>query len=190
MKLILASNSPRRKEILLAFGYDFKVIASGYEEKAKMLTPKGTAKLFAYKKARNVYDELSEMEKENTIVLGADTIVTYGKKILGKPKNEFDAYGMLKTLSAKTHKVITGYAIIGKGVNVNKTETTEVTFNELSDELIDKYIKEKKPFDKAGSYGIQDGYPLTKGYRGSYNNIVGLPIERIIEEFKKLDLHF
>ena len=184
MKLILASASPRRKEILTEFGYEFKVFPSDYEENKKDLSPIDLAKFFSVNKAKWVFNEIEN--KEGILVLGSDTIVVSEGKILGKPKDQEDAFNMLKSLSNKTHQVVSGYALIGEGIEIIGEDVTEVTFNNLTDNLIKQYIEEKKPLDKAGAYGIQDGYPLVKEYKGSYNNIVGLPIEKISPHLNKL----
>ena len=115
MKLILASNSPRRKEILEKFGYRFTVIKSDYEEKEDIFDPRLLVKTFAEKKAESVFSSLSEAEKDEAVVLGADTVVVLNGKILGKPKDDRDAVNMLKSLSGRTHLVLTGYAVITGG---------------------------------------------------------------------------
>ena len=177
MQLILASNSPRRKQILIESGYDFKVIPSDYEEKEIVADPKELVKIYSFNKANSVYQGLTD--KRDILVLGSDTIVVLDGKILGKPKDKQHAFSMLKSLSNKTHQVISGYALIGMKFSLVDLEVTKVTFNELSDAEIKEYIEKMNPLDKAGAYGIQDGYPLVKSYEGSYNNIVGLPIESI-----------
>ena len=177
MQLILASNSPRRKQILLESGYDFKVIPSDYEEKEIVADPKELVKIYSFNKANSVYQGLTD--KRDILVLGSDTIVVLDGKILGKPKDKQHAFSMLKSLSNKTHQVISGYALIGMKFSLVDLEVTKVTFNELSDAEIKEYIEKMNPLDTAGAYGIQDGYPLVKSYEGSYNNIVGLPIESI-----------
>lgn len=126
------------------------------------------------------------------IILTCDTTVYFNNEKLNKPIDEMDAFLMLKKLSNNTHKVYSSYCIAVNGI-IKKVgyDVSYVTFNELSDELIKKYIKEKAPFDKAGAYGIQesnDTYPLIKNYKGSYFNIMGLPVEKLKEEFIKLYL--
>ncbi len=183
MELILASNSPRRKEILKEMGYSFSVVPSLFDESGVEECGEETAKLLALFKAREVF---SRVNRKDVVVLGADTIVYYNDKILGKPKVRVDAFNMLKELSGKTHKVITGYAIISEQKTYNEIVVSEVTFNDFSDEFINEYIDNKKPFDKAGSYGIQDGYNLVKKLSGSYNNVVGLPSEKIGEILQEI----
>ncbi len=181
MKIILASNSPRRKQLLSEQGVEFSVIPSTESENIDTnLPPIKYAETLSYLKAKSVY------EKHKNIVIGADTIVVFNDKIIGKPKNEQDAIATLKQLSNNTHQVITAYTIISENYLITDHEVTYVTFNNLSDSLILDYVKNKKPFDKAGSYGIQDGYPLVKSYQGDYDNIVGLPTKKIINLLKVL----
>ena len=181
MKIILARNSPRRKELLEKSGLTFSVIPSTVEENiSKSLPPVEYAKTLALIKAQDVFS------KYNNIVIGADTIVVFDGKIIVKPSSEEDAFNTLKMLSGKTHQVITGYAVLSNNLTINDYSVTEVTFNELSSALICDYIKNAKPLDKAGSYGIQDGYPLVKYYEGDYDNIVGLPTSKILEILRSL----
>lgn len=183
MELILASNSPRRKEILQSLGYSFKVIPSLFDESSVKFLIKDTAKELAYLKAKEVFDR---EKREDIVVLGADTIVLLEDKILGKPKNRQEAFIMLKSLSNKTHLVITGYAFIYKDKEIKGEVVSEVTFNDLTDKFINEYINNKRPFDKAGSYGIQDGYNLVKNLKGSFDNVVGLPSEKIGDILKEI----
>ena len=176
MKLILASGSPRRKSFLTEYGYEFSVVPSTFDEIGEKDTPKQTVEYFASSKAQDVFDKLND---NSVVVLGADTIVCLDGKILGKPKDKNHAVEMLKKLSGKTHQVITAYAIISKEQKIVDSVTTSVTFNTLSDDLIKEYVLTGSPLDKAGSYGIQDGYDLVKEYNGSLNNVIGLPIEII-----------
>lgn len=184
MKLILASNSPRRKQILTENGFLFEVVSSDFAEKTQNLPPQEIVKINALGKAENVFNNLKD--KDNVVVLGADTIVCFENKILGKPNSKQQAFDMLKSLSNKSHKVLTGYALITNKEKVVKVETSVVTFNNLTDKLINEYIETGKPLDKAGAYGIQDGFPIVKEYNGSYYNIVGLPIESFIDKLNKL----
>lgn len=175
-KLILASASPRRKEIMTKNGYDFAVATSDKEEPiTKGLSPEKFAVGYALTKASDVY---SRSDKK-AVVLGADTVVAYGDEIFGKPKDAADAERILKIFSGKTHRVITGYAVLSDGFSETGYVETKVTFNELSDDLIKDYIKSGLCFGKAGAYGIQDGYPLVKSFDGDYDNVVGLPISVI-----------
>ncbi len=178
MQLILASNSPRRKEILTNAGFSFKVISSDYEEQAFCSDPYKTATTFAFNKANSVFNSLEE--KGGVAVLGSDTVVYFNGKILGKPKNEIEAFEMLKALSNKKHVVITGFAIITKEKTIIDFDESQVYFSDLTDEQIKAYIKSGLYKGKAGSYGIQDSeYNLVKEHRGSLTNIIGLPIEKV-----------
>ena len=181
MKLVLASNSPRRKELLNEFGFAFEIISSNYQENALNLSPEEVVKEFAFGKAKDVFDRVND---GNTVVLGADTVVSLDGAILGKPRDKAHAKQMLKALSNKAHQVWTGYCIISPSGVVVDAVKTDVVFNDLLDTLICEYVESGKPLDKAGAYGIQDGFDLVKEYRGSYNNVVGLPVE-IFEKILK-----
>ena len=170
--LILASNSPRRREILTGLGYEFTVCPSLFEELAEGLSARDTVAAFARGKAAEVFSRYP-----NSVVLGADTVVAYGEEILGKPKSEEDAKRMLRLLSGKTHSVYTGVCVVSaKGMRETVAET-RVTFNALAEETINSYVNSGLPMDKAGAYGIQDGFPLVREIEGSYTNVVGLPAE-------------
>ena len=186
MKLILASNSPRRKQLLTEYGFTFTIVPSEYEEKVSDRSPKDTVTAFALGKAQDVYDKLSPSDKQTAVVLGADTVVALDGNILGKPTDKDNAKQMLKLLSGKSHSVYTGYCIIKDGKPQTFAEQSIVTFNTLTDAQIDEYVASGKPLDKAGAYGIQDGYNLVKSYKGSFNNIVGLPVEVFAEKLKQL----
>ncbi len=176
MKLILASKSPRRKELLKNYGYDFDIVEANFKEENIILDPVETAKANALGKAQAVFNGLKDNSK---VVLGADTVVFLDGEILTKPVDDRHAMSMLLRLSGRTHQVITGWAIVSKnGQTVNYTES-QVVFNDLELDTILEYVKSRLPLDKAGSYGIQDGYGLVKEYKGSLNNIIGLPIEEI-----------
>lgn len=180
MKIILASASPRRKQLLEKYGVQFEVIPSRFvEPKNTNLSPEKYAEYLAFKKAEEVFLNNGE------IVIGADTIVVYDNLILGKPKDFDDAVDMLSLLNGKTHKVITGYSIISKDKTIKEHNVTLVTFNNLTIDEIRRYVKEKNPLDKAGAYGIQDGNLLVKEIVGDYENVVGLPTKKIIERLKE-----
>ncbi len=179
--IILASNSPRRKELLTKAKIKFKVIVSNVDESVLLDLPAHElAKKLSYDKAKAVYD------LHGGIVIGADTIVFLDGKILGKPKDEKDAKNTLLKLSNKTHSVITGYTIISKNKTICDYEETKVVFNKLSEELINSYVETGLPLDKAGSYGIQDGFNLVKEIVGDYDNVVGLPTSKIVKELMEL----
>jgi len=177
MELILASNSPRRKELLLDGGYSFKVVVSDFEENCFSSDPFITSVRFAEGKAKAVYDSVAD--KNNVVVLAADTVVYHDNKILGKPTSRAEAKKTLLSLSGKIHQVITGYAIMSKHFNVVDYDMTEVVFNKLSLERVEEYLNSGLYRGKAGSYGIQDGYNLVKSFKGSLSNVIGLPTERI-----------
>ncbi len=183
MKLVLASNSPRRKQFLTDYGFEFDICSSDFLEKTKETSPEKIVTAFAFGKASEVFNRLND---NNLVVLGADTVVSLDGVVLGKPKDKQDAIKMLKSLSNKTHQVFTGYSIVSKDCVLTDFCVTDVVFNELSDELIEKYVNTGSPMDKAGAYGIQDGFDLVKKINGSYNNVVGLPIEIFNDNLKKL----
>lgn len=176
MELILASASPRRQEILKNCGFDFKVFPADIEEKV----PEGTAPekvpmLLAEQKAQAVFEKFP-----NGLILAADTVVVINGKILGKPKDKADAFGMLKALSGNTHYVYTGVCIKFGEKSESFVGKSAVEFYELSDSEINAYIETGEPMDKAGAYGIQGkGAVLVKGINGDYFNIVGLPVAQV-----------
>lgn len=183
-KLILASGSPRRKEILARAGYEFDVIASDKETEDKVgLSPEKFAMRCALDKTEDVYARFAR--GTGAVTLGADTIVALGGVIYGKPETELDAERSLKALSGKRHTVITAYALIRDGMRLSGAVKTDVTFNDLSDELIGEYIRSGLYKGKAGAYGIQDGFPLVKIYDGDYDNVMGLPLKEIEDNLKE-----
>ena len=193
MKIILASNSPRRKELLAGLGipYDVFVLQGIDESYPDDLPANEVAEYIARKKAkayRNENAKLSIINCQLSIILTADTIVVCDGEILGKPHDADDACAMLRKLSGKTHQVYTGYCLQTADKTVSGTVCSDVTFKELSDEEITYYVEKYKPLDKAGAYGIQEwiGYIGITGIRGSYYNVMGLPVQRIYEEIKKL----
>lgn len=194
-KIILASNSPRRKELLAGLGVPFEVkVLKGIDESyPDTLDAYDTAQYIAHKKA-NAYRQLLDTE-DSIVVLTADTVViapaadANGKPlILGKPKDAAQAQAMLRLLSGKTHHVVTGVCLMTKEKLRQFSVTTEVSFKELSESEIDYYITHYKPFDKAGAYGIQEwiGYIGCTGLKGSYYNVMGLPVQRIYEELNAI----
>ncbi len=174
MHLILASNSPRRRELLAQITTRFTVEPSLYEERAGGLSAYRTVERFARGKAREAHSRFPE-----SAVLGADTVVAIGGVVLGKPKDGEDARRMLRLLSGKTHEVYTGVCLISEGKEAYHVAKTKVIFNDLTEEVIQEYIESGLPLDKAGAYGIQDGFPLVKRIEGSYTNVVGLPVEDV-----------
>ncbi len=176
MNIILASSSPRRKEILTNEGYNFIIDSKDIDETMDNLsTPIENAKRIALMKAKAVSDKYP-----NDIIIGCDTIVVYDNIIYGKPKDESHAKEMLKKFSGNTHEVISGVAIITPNKIYNLVDVSKVKFKELSNKIIDSYIKTKEPFGKAGSYAIQGyGSNLIEDYEGDLDNIIGLPIHII-----------
>ncbi len=172
--LILASNSPRRRELLAELGYSFRVEPSSFEERERGLSAHDTALAFARGKAEEVFSRFPE-----AVVLGADTVVSLDGAILGKPKDKEDAARMLRLLGGRTHTVYTGVCVLLRGHREERVEATEVDFFPLTEEVIGQYVASGLPLDKAGAYGIQDGYPLVRSIRGSYTNVVGLPTETV-----------
>jgi septum formation protein len=180
--IILASASPRRKEILELADLKFDVMPSDAQEITTKTAPNEVVMELASIKAKDIY---KKSEKQSMIV-GADTVVAYQGQILGKPTDEADAKRMLTMLSGQTHEVYTGVCVIEDGKTKTFYEETKVTFYEISDEQIDYYIKTGEPMDKAGSYGIQGKAAVfIKGIEGDYYNVVGFPIARFLQEITK-----
>ena len=173
MKLILASNSPRRKELLSKLNYTFDIIPADCEEWTVASDPRDMVKELALHKALNVYKR-----NPDSIVIGCDTVVDLNGKVLGKPHSCDEATAMLQALSGNTHKVHTGVCVISKYSIHLFADTSQVTFDKLSDERINKYVATGSPMDKAGAYGIQDS-GFVKQIVGSYDNVMGLPTERL-----------
>ena len=188
MQYILASASPRRKQLLAELVKDFEIIPSQADETVEGTpAPKALVAQLAAMKAEEV---TKRPENEGKVVIGSDTVVAFGKTVLGKPKDEEDAFRMLKMLSGKKHAVYTGVSFQlaknGKYLRYTKVDKTLVYFNDLSDEWIWEYIKGGSPMDKAGAYGIQDG-GLVKGIKGSYTNVVGFPLELVEKMIRKVE---
>ena len=180
--IILASASPRRKEILELADLKFDVMPSDAQEITTKTAPNEVVMELASIKAKDIY---KKSEKQSMIV-GADTVVAYQGQILGKPIDEADAKRMLTMLSGQTHEVYTGVCVIEDEKIKTFYEETKVTFYEISDEQIDHYIKTGEPMDKAGSYGIQGKAAVfIKGIEGDYYNVVGFPIARFLQEITK-----
>lgn len=183
--IILASNSPRRKELLsgLNIPYEIKTLPDIDESYPDNLTGEDIAIYIAKEKANAYLDQLDD----NTLLITADTIVLLDGKVYGKPSNETDAKQMLCDLSGKTHQVITGVCITTKDKQVSFGVSSEVRFSKLDDDEIEYYVSNYKPFDKAGAYGVQEwiGYVAVEYISGSYFNIMGLPIQRLYRELKK-----
>lgn len=188
MKLLLGSNSPRRKELLRSLGFDFEMTSIDCEE----IFPENLA-------VENIASYLSELKanayqkiKNNEILLTADTVVTLENHILGKPENATKAKNMLKMLSGKTHKVYTAVTFKTLEKTITKTDVAEVEFSEIYNEEIDFYLKNFHPFDKAGSYGIQEWLGMAKisKIKGNFYTIMGLPTHLVYNTLKELDVSF
>jgi septum formation protein len=184
LKLILASKSPRRQELLKLMDIDFRVVLKEVDESyPDGLSPAEIALYIAQKKAEAFDEDITD-----EVVLTADTIVCIDGEILGKPDNAEHAIEMLHKLSGKTHQVYTGVCILHKGQYNKFYDMSEVFFRKLTDEEIRSYVAEYQPFDKAGSYGIQQRIGLIgiERINGSYTNVVGLPTEKVYQQLMKI----
>lgn len=186
-KIILASASPRRQELLTQIGMEFKVIPSGMEEVPQSRQPKDVVMELSKGKAEDVFESLPKEEKEITLVIGADTIVAYKGRIIGKPDSRENAQEILSCLQGGIHQVYTGVTLIWQGgEKISFYEKTDVEMYPMSMEEIKRYVDTGEPVDKAGAYGIQGkGAAYIKEIRGDYNNVVGLPVGRLYQEMKK-----
>lgn len=186
MHIILASNSPRRKELLAGLGVDFEVkVLPGVDESyPDTLDALKVSEYIACEKA----EPYRSMLKDDDLVVTADTTVILGQEIMGKPADAADAHRMLRELSGKTHQVVTGVCLTTVSGQHQFSVVTDVTFKELTDGEIDYYIEHYQPFDKAGAYGIQEwiGYIGCTGLNGSYYNVMGLPVQRLYTELQKV----
>lgn len=185
-KIILASNSPRRRELLggLDIPFTVNVIKDIDESYPETLPADETAEYIAVKKAKAYTEPIAKDE----LLLTADTVVILEGEVMGKPADEADAVQMLKRLSGKTHKVITGCCLVGADKERHFSVCTNVTFANLTDEQINYYVNKYKPMDKAGAYGIQEwiGYVGVTRLEGSYFNVMGLPVQRIYDEIQRM----
>jgi septum formation protein len=184
-KIILASESPRRRELLASLGLDFDIIVSGVEEdRLEKETPEQHAIRLAIEKATSVSEQYPD-----AVVIGADTIVIIDNEILGKPANEKHALQMLRKLSGRTHQVITGFAILkNTNVLVHTGIRSFVTFKVLSEEELNWYVQTVEPYDKAGAYAVQGiGAFFIKKIEGSFTNVIGLPLAEIVEALRKIE---
>jgi len=184
VKIILASNSPRRKELLAGIDVNFEVrVLKNIDESCPSNLPtKEIAEYISKKKAAAYRETMADDE----LVITADTIVVLGDEVMGKPYDDADARRMLRELSGRTHQVITGVTLTTRERQHSFSVETDVTFKELTDEEIDYYVRTYQPMDKAGAYGIQEwiGHIGVTALKGSYFNVMGLPIQRIYEALK------
>ena len=183
-KIVLASNSPRRKELLGGLDIPFEVrVLDGIDESYPQDLPTREIAGYISKKKADAYQVTMA---DDELIITADTIVVLGEEVMGKPVDEEDARRMLHALSGRTHQVITGVSLTTRERQVCFSVETDVTFKTLTDEEIHYYITHYRPFDKAGAYGIQEwiGYIGVTGMNGSYFNVMGLPVQRIYEALK------
>lgn len=191
MKIVLASNSPRRKELLHQIFDDFDIIKSGFnEENIKEKDPEKLVQILSLKKTEEVFKKV-ENDYLELMVIGGDTLVYFDGQVLGKPKDEEDAYNTLKKLQGNKNEVYSAFTVMIKKNNKITEEThltkSVVTMKPMTDEEIKEYIKTKEPLDKAGSYAVQGiGSKYIQNIDGSYNSVVGLDIEKLKEMLKKL----
>lgn len=186
-RIILASQSPRRRELLTQIGLKFEVIPSTVEEVITSTNSVEVVQELAQQKARDVAEVAGrEMAKDSLLVIGADTIVVYEGKILGKPGDKEDAVRMLTMLQGKEHSVYTGVALLSGEQEIIFAEETRVQMCPMTPEEIAWYVNTGEPMDKAGAYGIQGLCArFVRQIQGDYNNVVGLPVGRIYQELKK-----
>lgn len=187
-QIILASASPRRKEILEKTGLKFKVKAGSYEEDMGLdMSPQKLARFLSLEKAKTI-----AAKYKNALIIAADTIVILKGEVLGKPHTDKEARRMLSLLNGATHSVITGFTIIDTGSNkkISRSVETRVTFRKLTEEEINAYVKSGEPLDKAGAYGVQGlGAVIVKCIEGDYFNVMGLPLSALVESLKKFGVH-
>lgn len=186
-EIILASNSPRRRQLLNENNVPFTVVVPHAEErKEDGMRPEELAMALAFEKAFDV-----AVRYKNHIVLAADTIVAYGNHILGKPKDRVEAEEYLRLLSGKCHRVVTGFALLNLDMGLKRIDNEEslVCFRELDSEEIFRYVATEEPYDKAGGYGIQGtASSFVERYIGDYDNIVGLPVQKVLSYLKELEV--
>lgn len=190
MRIILASNSPRRKELLHQIFDSFDVVKSNFnEEVVDEKNPEELVKVLSSKKAEEVFDKIESNESE-LLVIGGDTLVYFDGQVLGKPKDEKDAYNTLKKLQGNKNEVYSAFTVIlkkdGKIIKETVLSKSIVTIKAMTDEEIEEYIKTGEPMDKAGSYAVQGiGNKFIDNIEGSYNSVVGLDIEELKEVLEK-----
>ena len=190
MKIILASKSPRRKEILENLELDFEIITADTNEDSQISDPQKLVEELAFRKADAVKNLLISENKYSSdlAIIGCDTVVANGDDILGKPKDRKDAGLMLKSLSGKKHRVISGLAILKGEKTFVSNEVTEVLFDNLSEEEIENYVKTGESDDKAGGYAVQGlASKFIKGINGCYFNVVGLPVNLFYNALKEME---
>lgn len=188
-RIVLASGSPRRKELLEQIGLDFEIIVSNEEENITSDIPSELVKELSLIKARSVFDKI----EGDVVVIGADTVVSVNDKVLGKPANEQDAFLMIESIAGREHRVYTGVTVCIREDDNEKVitfaEGTKVFVQEMTSKNILDYIACGESMDKAGAYGIQGRFAaFIKGIEGDYNNVVGLPVGRLAMELRKQNI--
>ena len=192
-RIILASASPRRKELLAQIDISYEIRISNAPENACSEKPKDLVRELSFIKAEDIFRKLTEEERKECLVIGADTVVAYEDEIMGKPQTTGRAIEMLSTLQGKTHQVFTGVTFLyqkkdGTECAHSFYEKTDVTFYPMTEQEIRAYVATGDSMDKAGSYGIQGKCAAyISGISGDYNNVVGLPIARVYQELKKIN---
>lgn len=192
--IILASASPRRKELLEQAGFSFDVMPSTAEETRTEDTPDRLAESLALQKANDIYQKIKKnRNNQDFVVIGADTIVYYNDEVLGKPESEQEAFDMLSMLSDRTHQVYTGVCVIYRNAGSKQIEIfhekTDVTFYPVTGYELREYIKTGDSLDKAGAYGIQGPFAVhVREIKGDYNNVVGLPIAKLYQTMKSMNI--
>lgn len=185
-KIVLASNSPRRRELLsgLNLEYTVRVLPDIDESYPDTLKGKEIPMYISREKAKAYRNSMAEDE----LIITADTVVCINEKVLGKPRTQEEAKEMLRELSGKTHQVITGVCLMTCGLQRTFSATTQVTFDVLTEDEIEFYVEKFRPLDKAGAYGVQEwiGFVGVSRLEGSYFNVMGLPVQRLYQELKKL----
>ncbi len=182
MRIILASGSPRRKEILSKLNIEFEVIPSDIEERVVSQNPIITARHLSRLKAKSIW-----LRNKGALVIGADTVVYFRRKILGKPRSEEEAFEMLKSLSGNWHTVVSGVSFFFYEKKLTVHDVARVKFRELTDEEILDYIKSGEPMDKAGAYGIQEfGATIVERIQGNFYTVMGLPIVKVYRVLKEV----
>ncbi len=178
--IILASASPRRKDILSDLGVDFTVVTTDTDEASEITEPEKLTQELATRKGLAVFELLSEEDRKKAIIISADTVVCCDKEILGKPRDTEDALNMLKKLNGSTHTVITGVAVTVNGVARSKACVTKVNVDDIPDNELWSYAHSGEPMDKAGAYAIQGRFsPWIRSIEGCYFNVVGLPVNTL-----------
>ncbi len=186
MRIILASKSPRRKEILESLGLKFEIITADADESSKIKSPGELVKTLAARKGRAVLEKLAGESLDDTLVIACDTLVYADEEFLGKPRDRSDAYRMLKKLSGKCHSVISGLYLCYGGCEASAYAETRVYFDRLSVEEMESYVASDEPYDKAGGYAVQGRASLyINRLEGDYFNVVGMPVNLLYRTLKE-----